>query len=294
MSLRSFFQLLKRAAVAWQDDNASTLGAALAYYTVFSLAPLLLIAVSVAGLIVGEDAARAEMIEQIRPSVGSVAADAIAALLESTERAGGTVGMTLVGLTALLLGASGAFVQLQEALNLIWKTTARPRTENVVVHFLRHRLLSFAAVLGTGLLLLVLFVVSIILAAIGKWLAGTPVAGNSGLWQALFALVSFGFATLLFALVYKVLPDAPIVWRDVWLGALLTAALFTLGQHLIGLYIGKSSVASSYGAAGSFAVLLAWVYYSAQIVLFGAEFTYVYATTRGSHASKKPAQASGK
>jgi membrane protein len=246
----------------------------------------------VAGPIVGEDAARKELIDQIRPSVGPAAADAIAALLESTHQAGDTVGMTLLGLGGLLLGASGAFVQLQEALNLIWKSPARARTGNAVVHFLRHRLLSFAAVLGTGLLLLVMLVVSITLAAIGKWLASNAIADDAGLWQALFVLVSFGFATLLFALVFKVLPDAPIVWRDVWLGALLTAALFTLGQHLIGLYIGKSSVASTYGAAGSLAVLLVWVYYSAQIVLFGAEFTRVYAAAHGSHAQKTTAPAS--
>jgi membrane protein len=284
MCPQRFFRLVKQAAVAWNDDNATTLGAAIAYYTVFSLAPLLLMAISMASLLVGEEQAQSGIGDQIRHTLGPVTADAITAMLQSTQRAGGNVGVTLLGGATLLIGASGAFVQLQEALNLIWKTAAKPRRGNFLVYFLRNRLLSFAAVLGTGFLLLVSLIVSTILAAAEHWLASASFAGEAALWHGLFMLVSLGFVTLLFAWIFKLLPDVPIAWRDVWLGAFLTAVLFTGGQHLIGLYLGQSSVASAYGAAGSLVVVLLWVYYSAQIVLFGAEFTHVYANTHGSHA----------
>jgi membrane protein len=288
------YHLVKQAAVAWSDDNAPTLGASLAYYTAFSLAPLLLIAISMGSLIVGEGAARSGIIAEIRQTLGPATADAFVAVLDSAYHTGGHAGVTLIGLATLLLGASGAFVQLQDALNIIWKTEAPPRTGNVVVHFLRHRLLSFTAVLGTGFLLLVSLIVSSVLAALSQWMAASAALFDwPALWHAVSMLVSFGFITLLFAVIFKVLPDAPIAWRDVWIGSMLTAALFTLGQYLIGLYLGQTSVASTYGAAGSLVVLLIWVYYSAQLVLFGAEFTHVYANVYGSRVRPEgvPAQA---
>jgi len=281
MTVRIFFALVKRAAVAWNDDNAPTYGAAIAYYTVFSLAPLLLIAINVASVAVGEDAARDEIAAEIQRTLGPATADAFAAMLDSAYKTGDHAGFTVIGLAVLLVGASGVFVQLQDALNVIWKTAAPPRTDSIVVHFLRHRLFSFAAVLGTGFLLLVSLIVSSVLAALSHWVASFP--GSAIMWQGLAMLVSFGFITLLFALIFKLLPDHPIAWGDVWIGALLTALLFTAGQQLIGLYLGQTSLASSYGAAGSLVVLLVWVYYSAQLVLFGAEFTYAYAKLRGSH-----------
>lgn len=283
MSLSQFFRLLRQTASAWSDDNASTLGAALAYYTVFSLAPLLLIAISMASLILGEDAAQSGVKEQIKQTLGPVTADAITAMLDANARAGGNVSFTLIGLGALLLGASGVFGQLRASLNLIWKTQARPRTTNFVLHFLKYRLVSFTAVLGTGFLLLVSLVVNALLVALSNWLAPEAFVGSALLWRGLFLLVSFCFTTLLFALIFKLLPDERIDWHDVWLGAALTAVLFMVGQHLLGLYLALSSVASAYGAAGSLVLILVWVYYSAQIVLFGAEFTYIYATTHGSH-----------
>jgi membrane protein len=292
MSLPRFFRLIKEAAIAWSNDKAPTLGAALAYYTAFSLAPLLLIAIGIASLIVGESSARSGILSELRQTLGPAMGDAVAALLDNAYETGGNAAITAVGLITLLVGASGVFVQLQESLNAIWKADARPRTGNVVMHFLRNRLLSFTAVIGTGLLLLLSLIVSSVLAALSDWLTSENWLGSPLLWQALSMLVSFVFVTLMFGLIFKLLPDVPVAWRDVWLGAVLTAALFTLGQHLIGLYLGHSSVASAYGAAGSVVVLLIWVYYSAQIVLFGGEFTHVYAQTLGSYSqSSQPRRA---
>src|SRR5262249_52965897 len=170
--------------------------------------------------------------------------------------------VTVVGLVTLLLGASGVFVQLQDSLNIIWKVDAKPRTENFIVHFLRNRLLSFTAVVGTGFLLLVSLIVSAVLSAFSHWLASSSL-GMPVLWHVLSSVVSFAFITLLFALIFKLLPDVSVAWRDVWMGSVLTALLFVAGQYAIGLYLGQSSVASAYGAAGSLVVLLVWVYYSA-------------------------------
>jgi membrane protein len=275
MNPRTFFGLVKRAAVAWNDDNAPTYGAAIAYYTVFSLAPLLLITINVASVVVGEHTARKEIRAEIEQNLGPSTADAFTAMLDNAPNTGGDFGITALGLAVLLFGASGVFVELQEAFNVIWKTAVPPRTTNVVVHFLRHRFFSFAAVLCTEFLLLVSLIVTSVLAALRHWVASFP--GSTLLWQGSAILVSFTFITLLFALIFKLLPDRPIAWRDVWIGALLTALLFTAGQQLIGLYLGQAGVASTYGAAGSLVVLLVWVYYSSQLVLFGAEFTHAYA-----------------
>ena len=279
MNPRCFFQLIKQAAVSWSDNNATTYGASLAYYAIFSLAPLLFLTIDMTSLLVGENAARSGIIDQIRQTVGPSTAEAIAAVLDGASRTGGHTGITVLGVVLLLLGASGVYVELQAALNLIWRTEAPPRTGSAVVHFVKHRLVSFTAVLGTGLLLVLSLIVSSVLAAISHWVTSFP--GGIFLWQGLALLVSFGFVTLLFALIFKLLPDAPIAWEDVWIGSILTSVLFTLGQQLIGVYLGQSGVASAYGAAGSLAALLVWVYYSAQIVHFGAEFTHAFAHAAG-------------
>jgi membrane protein len=289
MSPRKLFRVLKQAATAWSDDRAPTMGAALAYYTAFSLAPLLLLAISMASLVLGEDIARGGTAAQIRQTLGPDTGAAVAGLLDNAYRTGGQAGITLAGLATLLLGASGVFLQLQESLNVIWKTQAPARQGSVIVHFLRYRLLSFTAVLCTGFLLLVSLVVSALLAALSQELESTWVLGNPTLWRAVSSLVSLGMITLLFALIFKLLPDQAVAWRDVWGGAALTAVLFTMGQYLIGLYLGQSGVASAFGAAGSLVVLLVWVYYSAQILLFGAEVTYAHATLFGSQSGRQNA-----
>lgn len=289
MTPRSLFSLVKQAAVAWNDNNATTIGAALAYYTVFSLAPLLLLAISMASLIMDEETARKGISHEIRQTLGPTTAEAFTGTLDNAYQSGGQAGITIIGVVTLLVGASTVFVQLQNALNVIWKTEAPPVQGNVIVHFIKHRLLSFTAVLGTGFLLLVSLVVSSVLAAFSSWLTSFTFIDFPPLWHGLSLLVSFGFIALMFALIFKLLPDAAIDWRDVWVGAALTALLFALGQFLIGLYLGQASVASSYGAAGSLVVLLVWVYYSAQLVLFGAEFTHAYAQAYGSRSKRQAA-----
>jgi membrane protein len=287
MTLRNFFQLCKNAAVAWNDDKAPQLGAAIAYYTLFSLAPLLLIAIGMASLIVGEDAARSGIVEQLRQNLGGATADAIASLLENAHHTGHGLVATLVGLVVLLFGASGVFVQLQEALNTIWKTESQAPLGNSFVLFFRRRLFSLGAVILLGFLLLLSLLLSSVLTAMSHWLTAAPLLGEVMLWRGLSLLASFGLATLLFALIFKLLPDTPVAWRDVWIGALLTAVLFHLGQHAIGLYLGRSGVASAFGAAGSLVAFIVWVYYSAQIVLFGAEFTFAFASAHGSRRPPK-------
>jgi membrane protein len=279
MILSSVFGLLKDTYSAWSEDRAPRLGAALAYYTIFSIAPLLIVAVGIAGQIFGEEAARGEVMSQVEETVGGPAAATIQDMLRHSYTSGTSIWATVVGLAVLLFGASGVFVQLQDALNTIWRVAPRP--DRGWLEVVRDRFLSFGAVLATGLLLLVSLAANTALAALGKFLAPDALPGGLSLWQGLNALVSLAFFTLLFALLFKLLPDVYLAWRDVWIGALVTAVLFTIGNYLIGLYLGYTSTASAFGAAGSLVVLLVWVYYSAQILLFGAEFTYVLACRRG-------------
>ncbi len=272
MNKRYFIRVFRQAAIAWNNNNAPSCGAAIAYYTVFSLAPLLLIAVNVASLVIGTDAARKGLASQLEPTLGSPTADALLTLLDNSYKSGGNAGFTVLGLCVFLLGASGVFAQIQDCLNVIWKTAAPVRVDNVVVHFLKHRLLSFMAVVLVGFLLLAFLIMSSVLTALTHWT--TVIPGSALMWHGASMLVSVSFITLLFALIFKLLPDVAIAWKHVWVGAMLTAMLFTLGQQLIGLYLGQVGPASAFGAAGSVVVLLVWVYYSAQILLFGAEFTH--------------------
>lgn len=274
MNLRSAWDMLRQTYDEWSADKAPRLGAALAYYTAFSLAPLLVIAIAVASLVFGERAAQGEIVKQIEGTIGPKAAEAIQDMLKNTHASGGSVLATIVGFVLLFFGASGVFVELQDSLDTVWKV--KPKPDRGFLDVVRDRFLSFTVVLGTGFLLLVSLILSAGLAAVGKFWAS-----DAYIWQGVNSLVSFAFVTLLFALIFKLLPDATVAWQDVWIGAALTALLFTVGKYLIGLYLGQGSTATAFGAAGSLAIILIWVYYSAQILLFGAEFTRVYALRRG-------------
>jgi membrane protein len=254
-------------------------GAALAYYTVLSLVPLLVVIIAMIGLIFGRDAAQGYILEQIGSMVGPQSAQAIKEMIQrASEPSTGTVATVVAGVT-LLAGASGVFAQLQDSLNSLWGV--EPKPGRGIWGVIRDRFLSVGALLGTGFLLLVSLVLSAAVSAIGKWFGGVLPAPEVVL-QGLELVLSLAVVTGLFALIFKVLPDAKVAWSDVWIGALLTAFFFTIGKFAIGLYLGKSDVGSAYGAAGSLVILLVWVYYSAQILLFGAEFTQVYANRLGS------------
>ena len=274
--------LLRDAANAWVDDRAASMGAALAYYTLFSIAPLLLIVIAVAGMVFGETAARGEIISELSGLLGVEAAIAIQALLESASRPAAGLLATAFGLGALLIGATTVFGELQSALDRIWRAPPRPPASSVW-DWLFVRLMSLGMILAIGFLLVVSLLASAGLAALQRWWA--PLLShadviNVGLVQAVEFAASFGTITVAFALIYKLMPRVQVAWRDVGVGAVVTALLFTTGKSLIGAYIGASGVASPFGAAGSLVALLIWVYWSAQIFLFGAEFTRVFALHR--------------
>lgn len=276
--IKPIFRLLKEAFREWQQDKVSLLAAALAYYTVFSVTPLLVIAIAIAGAVFGEDAAKGEILQQINNLVGEQGAQVIEIGLANANQPQLSSTASLISVVILLVGASGVFAQLQEALNTVWDI--KPKSDRGVWQFVRKRLLSFGMVLVIGFLLLVSLVFSAILSGISN-LEMNLLPGWVSLLRLLNFLTSLGMISLLFALIYKYLPDVRIRWQDVWVGAIITALLFTLGKFLIGLYLGKGSLGSAYGAAGSLIIFLAWVFYSAQILLFGAEFTQVYARKYG-------------
>ncbi|GAB4534141.1 MAG: YihY/virulence factor BrkB family protein [Pleurocapsa sp.] len=276
--IKTILRLLKESFQEWQQDKVSLLAAALAYYTVFSITPLLVIAIAIVGAVFGEDAAQGEIVQQINQLVGEQGAQAIETALINADRPklGGIA--SIISVVILLIGASGVFAQLQEALNTVWNIKTKP--EKGIWQFIRKRLLSFGMVLAIGFLLLVSLILSAILSGISKFNLNI-LPGFTSLWQLVNFAISFAFITFLFALIYKYLPDVKIRWKDVGVGSIITALLFTLGKFLIGLYLGQGSLGSAYGAAGSLIVFLAWVFYSAQILLFGAEFTQVYARKYG-------------
>ncbi len=283
VSVRMLWSLLKQTVAEWQRDKASRLAAALAYYTIFSLAPVLIIAIAVASFLFEQSTVQTRIIEQMQGLLGENAAGLIQEMLTSDAQQEGGLWASIISIGLLIAGASGLFVQLQDALNTVWNVT--PKKDAGIGKLVRDRLLSFGMVLVIGFLLLVSLMLSAVLSALSGSVAssviGDVLTGWDVGWQILNAAVSFGVITLLFGLIYKVLPDAKVAWGDVWVGAAITSLLFTIGKTLIGLYLGNSSVASAYGAAGSFVVLLLWIYYSAQILLFGAEFTQVYANRLG-------------
>jgi membrane protein len=276
--LKTLFQLLRDTLSEFNTDKAPRLAAALAYYTAFSIAPLLLVVISIAGLVWSREAVQDQLDNQIRGLVGTETAETVQELVASADHPQTGVLATVIGVVTLFLGAAGVFGQLQDALNTVWGV--QPRPNQGIGAMLRARFLSFTMVFGIGFLLLVSLALSAFLSALNGWLI-SQLPFSEFVLQIINFIVSFGVVTLLFAVIYKVLPDAKISWRDVWVGAAVTALLFTVGKLLIGLYIGNSSTSSSYGAAGSFVVLLLWIYYSAMIFLFGAEFTQVWARTFG-------------
>ncbi len=280
-----YWRLLKQASRSWLDDYVPSMGAALAFYTLFSLAPLLLIVVSVAGLVFGEDAARGEIQIQLQALMGAHGASAVQDLLTSVDKPAQGMAATLLGVSLLLVGATTVFGELQDSLDRIWRVPALSQTTGWL-GLVRARLLSFGMILAIGFLLTVSLVLSAALAMIGRW--WSPLFGG---WYVVAttanALGGFVLNAAMFALIYKVMPRVHVQWRDVWTGALFTALLFSVGKSLIGAWIGSSGVVSGFGAAGSLVVVLLWVYYSAQVFLMGAEFTWVYANALGSRKSQR-------
>jgi membrane protein len=280
MKLRDISDLLRSAAVNWVDDYAQSMGAALAFYTMFSIAPLLLIVISVAGFAFGEEAARGEIYEQLEDLLGLPGAAAVEELLESASKPGGSVVATLFGALLLFIGATSVFAELQDAFDRIWRAPPRAGTAGLW-NIVRVRIVSFGMILGIGFLLMVSLVFSAGMAALSaQWdplFAGwTKVAGTVDV------TISILLASVVFAMLYKTMPRVRIDWKDVWIGAAVTSLLFIAGKYLIGTYIGRSSISSGFGAAASLVVVLLWVYYSAQIFLFGAEFTRAYSHQFGS------------
>ena len=283
--LKPTYELLKQTVSEWIDQGVSRLGAALAFYTLFAIAPLFVIVLGIASLWFGEEAARHELFSQVSGLIGSEGGEAIQALVSAAHKPMTGAWSTVVAVATLFVGATGVFVELQDALNSIWGVRRMPGRG--LRNFIKDRLLSFALVVGIGFLLLVSLVISAGLSALGTFMVGLLPA-QANIWQGINFVISFGVITLLFAMIFKVLPDARIVWRDVWIGAVITAFLFNLGKLLVGLYLGRSSVTSAYGAAGSLVIVLLWVYYSAQILFFGAKFTKIYSDRYRSHLEPVP------
>lgn len=278
--LKKPWALIKETFSEWSNDKAPRLGAALSYYTIFSLAPLLVLVISIAGLVFGQKAAEGRLLGQLSQVVGTDAGVALQSMVAKAGEHRGGVIATIISIAVLMVGATGVVIELQDALNTVWKVVPKPGRG--IKGLIRDRLLSIGIVLAFGFLFIVSLVASSALAAVGnvmsRWLPGWVILGyvlNYG--------VSFGVIGVMLAMIFKILPDVKMAWKDVWLGAAVTSVLFHVGKFLIGLYVGKASVGSTFGAAGSLAVLLVWIYYSTQLVLMGAEFTRAYANQFGSH-----------
>jgi membrane protein len=269
------WQLFKITAHEWWRHDTFRFAASLAFYTMFSLAPVLLIVVGVASLFLARETAIDKIVVEVQRLVGQQGAQAVRQVLEASSGFGKSMWAIATGMITFLLGATAVFGELQTALNKIWNVQAEAR-RGVILKLLLDRLRSFTIALGVGFLLLVSLVISAAISALQSYL-NTRMPGIPAMWQTLNVIISFAIVAVLFAMIYKYLPDARIMWKDVWIGAAVTAALFTAGKYAIGLYLGQTAMASTFGAAGSFAVLLVWVYYSALISFFGAEFTHVYA-----------------
>lgn len=281
--MKRYLGLFKQTWTEFVEDKAQRLGAALAYYTVFSIAPMLLIAVAIAGLAFGKNAAQHQIQHQLGSVLGQGTAEAVEKMIQSAAKPRTGTIATIIGVIILLFGAAGVFGQLQEALDTIWNVE-RPEKAGFLA-LITDRFLSMAMVFGIGFLLLVTLVIDAIISAMGHYLQ-SRIPGGEAVLQVAQLLLSFGLVTLLFAMMFRYLPHTRVEWRDVWFGAAFTSFLFVIGKFALGLYIGKAAVGSAYGAAGSLVVILIWVYWSAQILFFGAEFTQVYARSRGSMAGK--------
>ena len=282
------FQLAKKSAIAWSADYASSMGAALAYYTLFSLAPLLLLVIAVAGLAFGAEAARGQIVGQLGGMIGKEGATAVEGMLKSGSEPAKSIIASIISIVTLVVGATSIFAELQSDLDRIWRAPEVVKPSGIW-GMLRTRLLSFGLIVSIGFLLLVSLVVSAGLAAMGTWW-GAWFGGWVVTLQIVNQIVSLLFVTALFALMYRILPSVRVAWYDVWYGAAATGVLFTIGKYAIGLYLGKAGVSSGFGAAGSIVVLLVWVFYSSQIFLLGAEFTWIYAHSHGSKVGERAAQ----
>jgi membrane protein len=278
LSLANAWSIAKETLQGWSDHRGLRLGASLAYYTVFAMAPLFLIVLAIAGFVFGDEAANRQLFGQIAGLVGKEGGEAIQAMVAGANRPHAGMWATAIAVVTLFIGAAGVFVELQDALNTIWQV--RQKAGNSIRHFIKARLLSFAMVVAMGFLLLVSLIISAGLAALGKFLSGILPAEEI-FWQIANFIISLGIIAAVFAAMFKYLPDVRIPWRDVWLGALVAAILFDLGKFALGLYLGRSSFNSIYGAAGSLVIILLWVYYSSQTLFLGAEFTRVKAKRSG-------------
>ncbi|HWI79860.1 MAG TPA: YihY/virulence factor BrkB family protein [Ramlibacter sp.] len=285
ISPKRLFQLFVKAGKAWSDDFAPSMGAAISYYTVFSMAPLLVIVIAMAGAVFGREAVQGQIVAQLTGLIGQQGAGMVQGVIANASDTDKGLMAGLISLVVLIIGATTVFAELQSALDRIWHIPAAQKPKGIVA-MLRARLLSFGLILGLVFLLIVSLAVSTAVAAFGSW-AGGMLPASEVLLDAINIVVSLGIATVLFAMIYKLMPSTHIAWRDVWVGAFTTAALFEVGKTLISLYIGKSGMTQAFAAAGSLVVLLAWVYYAAQIFLLGAEFTKVYADEHGSRTAKK-------
>jgi membrane protein len=273
------YLVIKDTLNGWDEDNVTRLAASLAYYTLLSIAPLIILAVAVAGLAFGQDAAREHISKELASVVGGGAADSIQAIAKNAHTPGSGILSVIIGLAVLLFGASGVFGELQSALNTVWEVAPKPGRG--VWGIIKDRFFSFSLVVGVAFLLLVSLIVSAGLTWVGQFFEQS-LPGGAVVWQILNFCISLAVVTALFALMFKTLPDVHIKWKDVWVGAAVTAALFTLGKFGLGIYLGSAGVSSAYGAAGSIVALVIWVYYSSQVVLVGAEFTEAYARRFGS------------
>ena len=283
--VRDIWDVIRTASEDFMNDNVPRLGAAIAYYSMFSIAPLALIAIAIVSFFFGDEAGRTEVLREMRGLIGQQGAVAVAELVEHSSQGNQGVLATIFGIVALLFGASGVFVALQDALNTIWEV--EPQEGRSFWAIIRDRLLSASMVVCIGFLLLVSLIVSAILSALSAYSSRfLPLPGWT--MQVLDWSITLLVVTLLFAAVFRILPDAHVAWRDVWVGAVITALLFTLGKWGIGLYLGNAAISSSYGAAGTLVVLLVWTYYSAQILLFGGELTQAYARKYGSEIVPLP------
>src|SRR5687768_860960 len=278
MRVKLLVQTLGAAGQAWWFDDALRLGASLAYYTLFAIGPVLLVAVAIAGLVFGPEAVRGEIVGQLDGLIGREGAMAVQALLEGAAQRQAGVFATVVGSFAFLIAATGAFLELQVALNTIWRV--KPKPGLYLKSLLIDRLRSFGLVVAVGFLLLVSLVITAALAALSEWISRRA-PGFPAVLSVLSVLVSLVVTSGLFAMLFRFLPDVRLYWKDVATGAVVTAVLFMIGQQAIGLYLGQGAITTSYGSAGSVMILLLWVYYSCQILLYGAEFTRVWAARHG-------------
>ncbi len=276
--------LFKQTFHSWMAHKAPKMGAALAYYTVFSLAPMLIILLSVASFVYDRSAARTQLLDQFHHLLGKAGSDVFKTILTATaEQPSAGAVASIVGVVTLVFGASGVFAELQDSLNTIWEVKAKAGSS--AMSLVKERFLSFVMVLGTGFLLLTSLVLTAAVAAVNKYMS-TYVSGMEAVWETTNFVLTFGVITVLFAMIFRTLPDIQIAWKDVWIGAAITALLFDIGKFLLGFYLGRSAIGSAYGAAGSLIILLFWIYYTSQILFFGAEFTRAYATRCGTHCGR--------